>query len=221
VRDHDEDGSSCATLSVNEDETADRIDFSVRSRPMLRLVPMKQPALRSRKDELSLRSSSSISALAKSSTLRQRGLPLSNGRRRTPHTVRRGTAIPYSRSRRQVRQGLRPGCQSRRDSGHQDCGAHARPERHLRALLGSVRPSPDATVVIGSTRRECLDHIVVLSERHLLAVLTEYVRYFNYARPHQALAQCVRVRTSIPHCDGRVVALSVLGGLRHEYRGVA
>jgi transposase InsO family protein len=54
---------------------------------------------------------------------------------------------------------------------------------------------------LGSVRRECLDHIVVLSERHLLAVLTEYVRYFNDARLHQALAQRVPVRTSIPHCD--------------------
>ena len=42
---------------------------------------------------------------------------------------------------------------------------------------------------LGSVRRECLDHVLVLGEGHLLAVLVEYCRYFNEARPHQGIGQ--------------------------------
>lgn len=44
---------------------------------------------------------------------------------------------------------------------------------------------------LGSVRRECLDHVIILGERHLLRVLREYVAYFNELRPHQGLAQAV------------------------------
>jgi transposase InsO family protein len=44
---------------------------------------------------------------------------------------------------------------------------------------------------LGSVRRERVDHILVLGERHLLAVLAEYGRYFNEARPHQGLHQTI------------------------------
>jgi putative transposase len=44
---------------------------------------------------------------------------------------------------------------------------------------------------LGSVRRECLDHVFVLSERQLLRVLREYVFYFNAERPHQGIKQCV------------------------------
>jgi transposase InsO family protein len=76
---------------------------------------------------------------------------------------------------------------------------------------------------VGSARRECLGHIIVLSEEHLKAVLDEYVAHFNGARPHQGLDQQVPVlshRLSSAGC-GKVVALPVLGGLHHEYRRVA
>jgi len=42
---------------------------------------------------------------------------------------------------------------------------------------------------IGSVRRECLDHILILSERHLHRVIGEYVVYFNHSRPHQGIGQ--------------------------------
>jgi putative transposase len=73
---------------------------------------------------------------------------------------------------------------------------------------------------LGSLRRECLDHVLVLGERHLHRVLTEYVRYHNVARPHQGLGQRVPVpKARSP--DGPVVAFPLLGGLHHDYRRVA
>jgi putative transposase len=76
---------------------------------------------------------------------------------------------------------------------------------------------------IGSVRRECLDHILILNERHLQRVLDQYRAYFNASRPHQGIDQR---RTSSfgkpalsprPPIGARVVARSVLGGLHHAY----
>ena len=41
--------------------------------------------------------------------------------------------------------------------------------------------------VIGTLRRECLDHLIVLNEQHLMAVLREFVAYYNQERPHRTL----------------------------------
>ena len=41
--------------------------------------------------------------------------------------------------------------------------------------------------LIGSIRRECLDHVIILSERHLMCVMGEYVRYYNESRTHLGL----------------------------------
>jgi transposase InsO family protein len=75
---------------------------------------------------------------------------------------------------------------------------------------------------LGSVRRECLDHLLILSERHLKRVLAEYVRYFNHTRPHQGLRQRVPEDALLPApacaTTGTVVVLPVLGGLHHEYR---
>jgi hypothetical protein len=76
---------------------------------------------------------------------------------------------------------------------------------------------------LGSVRRECLDHVIILGERHLRAVLNEYVAFFNSSRPHQGLAQRVPFPTTATSCSvsGRVLALPVLGGLHHDYRWAA
>lgn len=75
---------------------------------------------------------------------------------------------------------------------------------------------------LGSVRRECLDHVVILSERQLRRVLKEYVEnYFNSARPHQGLNQRIpsaaKPRSVAPVGD-KVVAFPILGGLHHDYR---
>jgi putative transposase len=94
-----------------------------------------------------------------------------------------------------------------------------------RVLKTPVR-APKANAVcerfLGSVRRECLDHVLILGERHLLAVLAEYGRYFNEARPHQGLHQCIPVRTvASPNRTGALVAFPVLNGLHHDYRRAA
>ncbi len=74
---------------------------------------------------------------------------------------------------------------------------------------------------IGSLRRECLDFLLILSERHLLQQLEAYVLYFNQARPHQGLAQRMPaplVATDTTALAGAVVGLPVLGGLHHDYQ---
>jgi putative transposase len=73
---------------------------------------------------------------------------------------------------------------------------------------------------LGSLRRECLDHFIILSERHLYRIVKEYARYFNYARPHQGIDQqipCQPAYPAMPAADGQVVSFPVLGGLHHAY----
>jgi transposase InsO family protein len=77
---------------------------------------------------------------------------------------------------------------------------------------------------LGSVRRECLDHIVILSEAHLRHVLGEYARsYFNAARPHQGIGQRIPVASEHVRAPfaGSVTATPVLGGLHHDYRAAA
>jgi putative transposase len=75
---------------------------------------------------------------------------------------------------------------------------------------------------LGSVRRECLDHLLVLGESHLRHILQDYVNYFNTERPHQGLQQRIPDRTEgslpQPRGSGRVHAVPVLGGLHHAYR---
>jgi hypothetical protein len=77
---------------------------------------------------------------------------------------------------------------------------------------------------LGSVRRECLEHLVILSERHLQHVLAEYaLSYFNAARPHQGIGQRIPVPGEhVPvRLAGPLTARPVLGGLYHDYRAVA
>jgi transposase InsO family protein len=73
---------------------------------------------------------------------------------------------------------------------------------------------------LGSLRRECLDHLLILSERHLHRAAKQYKEYFNYARPHQGIEQRIPCITMHPEGSldfGKVTSRPVLGGLHHDY----
>ena len=76
---------------------------------------------------------------------------------------------------------------------------------------------------VGSARREALDHVIVVGERHLKSLLSEYARYFSAMRPHQGLGQRIPVptRRQTRKDIGKVIAIPVLGGLHHDYRAAA
>src|SRR5215470_982649 len=73
--------------------------------------------------------------------------------------------------------------------------------------------------VIGAIRRECLDHVVVLGERHLREIVSKYVDYYNGTRTHLSLSKdAPKPRKVQLPSQGRVVKVPRVGGLHHEYR---
>jgi transposase InsO family protein len=79
--------------------------------------------------------------------------------------------------------------------------------------------SPYVERMIGSIRRECLDHVIVLNERHLRYVLAAYLDYYHQARPHMGLGRnSPEPRAMEPPERGRVIAEPMVGGLHHRYR---
>jgi transposase InsO family protein len=70
--------------------------------------------------------------------------------------------------------------------------------------------------LIGSIRRECVDHIIVLGETHLRRSLNSYARYYNRTRTHLALEKDAPVSRPVQR-TGVVRSLAVLGGLHHQY----
>jgi putative transposase len=69
-----------------------------------------------------------------------------------------------------------------------------------------------------SIRRECLDHVIVLNERHLKRLLTMYVTYYHCFRTHLSLAMdCPEPRPIHPPERGQVIAVPEVGGLHHHY----
>jgi len=82
--------------------------------------------------------------------------------------------------------------------------------------------NPYAERVIGSIRRECLDHVIIFGEEHLRRILREYVRYYNGSRPHLSLAGNSPIPREIerPSC-GAVKGIPFLGGLHHRYTRAA
>ena len=95
----------------------------------------------------------------------------------------------------------------------------------LRTPIRAPRANAICERLIGSLRRECLDHILPVSEAHLRRVLSEYVRYFNQSRPHQGIGQRVPEPGENRECSmstaAEIIAFPVLGGLHHAYRRAA
>jgi len=77
---------------------------------------------------------------------------------------------------------------------------------------------------LGSVRRECLDHVIILGRRHLKQVLEEFsLHYFNTSRPHQGIGQRVPVPSlrQIYRKGAKINSVPVLRGLHHDYQVAA
>jgi transposase InsO family protein len=96
--------------------------------------------------------------------------------------------------------------------------------RRLRAM--GIRDKPIAPAspwqngfaerLIGSIRRECVDHIVVLGEAHLRRILESYARYYNDIRTHRSLDKDAPAFRPIQRI-GNIASHAILGGLHHHY----
>jgi transposase InsO family protein len=91
-------------------------------------------------------------------------------------------------------------------------------------VLKTPYKAPKANAIcerfLGSLRRECLDHILILSERHLHRVVKGYTQFFNHARPHQGIEQripCRTERSETPSVNAALASRPVLSGLHHDY----
>jgi len=70
---------------------------------------------------------------------------------------------------------------------------------------------------IGSIRRECLDHVIVLNENHLYKIMKEYSEYYNTSRCHESLEGNSPEPRNIEIGDGSIHSIEYLGGLHHRY----
>jgi integrase-like protein len=134
-----------------------------------------------------------------------------------------------------------PAVSQRPSSGWRVSLSRPRSRRHLRASLGrgpSVDVAPGAQDAdtcaeanaycerfIGTVRRECLDWVIPLNERHLRRTLAEWIPHYNRERPHSALGPGLSNQPPAPTIltghqlppTHRVVARASLGGLHHHY----
>ena len=90
-----------------------------------------------------------------------------------------------------------------RSAGRQGTSAYIPDNGHAERLIGSIR-------------RECLDHVVVLGEAHLRYILASYANYYNRFRTHLSLGKDAPTPRPIQRL-GPLVARPILGGLHHEY----
>jgi putative transposase len=96
--------------------------------------------------------------------------------------------------------------------------------RIIKTPVRAPRANAIAERFVGTIRRELLDRILIISERHAAAVLCEYERHYNHHRPHRSLGQAAPLR-SLP-LRGTATTYKInrrdrLGGLLHEYQQVA
>jgi transposase InsO family protein len=87
-------------------------------------------------------------------------------------------------------------------------------------LISAQSPwqNPYVERIIGSIRRECLDHVIVFNEKHLLRVLRSYFRYYHESRTHLGLEKdCPKPRPVEPIDLGPVNSEPMVGGLHHRY----
>ena len=95
-------------------------------------------------------------------------------------------------------------------------------------ILKTPYRAPKANAIcerfLGSVRRECLDHMLILGESHVHRIVKEYVAFLNQARPHQGIEQKIPEGIQVTgkeNLNGKIIAFPVLNGLHHDYRRAA
>ena len=82
--------------------------------------------------------------------------------------------------------------------------------------------NPYVERVIGTLRRECLDHVIILNERHLQRILGSYLDYYHGSRTHLSLGKDTPYGRPVqPAITGKVISLPKVGGLHHRYERLA
>ena len=82
--------------------------------------------------------------------------------------------------------------------------------------------NPYVERIIGSVRRDCLDHVIVFSEAHLRRILTSYFAYYHESRTHLSLERNAPILRKVEHTsEGKVIAIPQVGGLHHRYTRAA
>jgi transposase InsO family protein len=82
--------------------------------------------------------------------------------------------------------------------------------------------NPYVERLIGSVRRECLDHVIVLNERHLRRILGSYFEYYHGSRTHLSLQRNAPIPRAVePRQLGQVISFPQVGGLHHRYARAA
>jgi putative transposase len=108
-----------------------------------------------------------------------------------------------------------------------DSGLQAMGMKILKTPFRAPQANAFCERLIGTTRRECLDFLIPLNERHLQAVLQEWITHYNQGRPHSSLGpglpepgvSCHQAQDHGHHLprNQKVVSRAILGGLHHEY----
>ena len=96
--------------------------------------------------------------------------------------------------------------------------------RRVRAMGIRDRPisprspwqNPYIERLIGTLRRDCLDHVLIFDEQHLQRILTLYSLYYNETRTHLGLGKDAPLRRAVQR-SGTIVTTPILSGLHHRY----
>jgi transposase InsO family protein len=86
--------------------------------------------------------------------------------------------------------------------------------------IRAPRANAIAERLVGTLRRECLDHLVIVNEAHLRGVIAEFAAYYNLERPHRALGLQAPI-PSVRPTHGLLRSQPILGGLHHVYQRAA
>jgi transposase InsO family protein len=119
-----------------------------------------------------------------------------------------------------------PGCLLRyRDGSYGEKFSEAARWLGIREVLTAPQSpwqSPYVERLIGSIRRECLDHVIVLNESGLRRILKSYFEYYEESRTHLSLKKDAPISRPIqPMGTGAIIAIPRGGGLDHRYERIA